>query len=173
VFSDPFCLTISDRVVQDEERFWTIGRLENLVILWLSMLTGTTTVKKSRGSSQPEKQLPGSEDSMNKLTSRQRQKELNGLAALPDRRINTSEIPELTDEQLGRAVRGQMYRPIKKPVTMRLDADVIAWLKEDGRGYQTKANALLRKEMIRSSRDKKAPGRAEETPGQRPQRRRR
>jgi len=52
-------------------------------------------------------------------------------------------------------VRGRMYRPIKKPVTMRLDADVIAWLKEDGRGYQTKANALLRKEMVRADEQKK------------------
>ena len=47
-------------------------------------------------------------------------------------------------------VRGQMYRPIKKPVTMRLDADVIEWLKRDGPGYQTKATRLLRAEMLRS-----------------------
>lgn len=33
VFEDPFCLTIRDRTVHGEERFWTIGRLENLVIL--------------------------------------------------------------------------------------------------------------------------------------------
>lgn len=42
------------------------------------------------------------------------------------------------------------YRPLKKPVTMRLDADVIHWLKQEGPGYQTKANALLREAMIRS-----------------------
>ena len=40
--------------------------------------------------------------------------------------------------------RGEMYRPVKKPVTMRLDADVIHWLKSQGPGYQTKANRLLR-----------------------------
>jgi len=97
---------------------------------------------------------------MKKLTSRQRQKELKAIAAIPDDRIDTSEIPELTEEQLSRAVRGQMYRPIKKPVTMRLDADVIAWLKEDGRGYQTKANALLRKEMLRSYEQKKGSDRS-------------
>lgn len=33
VFRDPFCLTIADQVVGDEERFWTLGRLENLTIL--------------------------------------------------------------------------------------------------------------------------------------------
>jgi len=41
------------------------------------------------------------------------------------------------------------YRPLKKPVTLRLDADVIAWFKKDGRRYQTRINAALRKEMER------------------------
>jgi hypothetical protein len=41
---------------------------------------------------------------------------------------------------------------------MRLDMDVIEWLKREGRGYQTKANALLRREMLRSYHEKKAPG---------------
>jgi uncharacterized protein (DUF4415 family) len=97
---------------------------------------------------------------MKKLTSRQRRSELKAIAAIPDDRVDTSEIPELTEDQLGRAVWGQMYRPVKKPVTMRLDADVIAWLKADGRGYQTKANALLRKEMVRAYEEKKRPERA-------------
>ena len=39
------------------------------------------------------------------------------------------------------------YRPLKKPVTLRLDADVIAWFKTDGRRYQTRINAALRKVM--------------------------
>jgi uncharacterized protein (DUF4415 family) len=97
---------------------------------------------------------------MRKLTSRERQKELAALAAMPDDRIDTSEIPELSEEQLRQAVRGGMYRPVKRPVTMRLDADVIAWLKQGGRGYQTKANALLRREMIHAYRSRKGPGRA-------------
>ncbi len=41
------------------------------------------------------------------------------------------------------------YRPLKKPVTLRLDADVIAWFKKDGRRYQTRINAALRKVMER------------------------
>ena len=97
---------------------------------------------------------------MKKLTASQRNKELKAIAALRDDQIDTSDIPELTDEQLSRAVRGQMYRPIKKPVTMRLDMDVIEWLKREGPGYQTKANALLRQEMIRAYREKKTPSSA-------------
>jgi uncharacterized protein (DUF4415 family) len=43
----------------------------------------------------------------------------------------------------------EYYRPLKKPVTLRLDADVIAWFKKDGRRYQTRINAALRKVMER------------------------
>jgi uncharacterized protein (DUF4415 family) len=97
---------------------------------------------------------------MKKLTTRQRQRELKAIAALSDDRIDTSDIPALTEEQLRRAVRREMYRPLKKPVTMRLDVDVIDWLREGGPGYQTKANALLRREMVRAYRAKKKPKRA-------------
>lgn len=48
---------------------------------------------------------------------------------------------------------GKFYRPQKRPVTMRLDADVIEWLKGYGPGYQTKANMLLRHAM-RSTKSK-------------------
>ena len=41
-----------------------------------------------------------------------------------------------------------MYRPVKKPVTLRLDADVLAWFQQGGRGYQTRINRALRKVMV-------------------------
>jgi uncharacterized protein (DUF4415 family) len=47
----------------------------------------------------------------------------------------------------------EFYRPIKKPVTLRLDADVIAWFKKDGRRYQTRINSALRKVMEREMGD--------------------
>lgn len=40
-----------------------------------------------------------------------------------------------------------MYKPVKKPVTLRLDADILAWFQRDGRGYQTRINTALRKVM--------------------------
>jgi len=46
----------------------------------------------------------------------------------------------------------EMYRPIKKPVTLRLDADVIAWFKAQGRGYQTRINRALRAVMMGEKR---------------------
>jgi len=42
----------------------------------------------------------------------------------------------------------ELYKPIKKPVTLRLDADVLAWFRKQGRGYQTRINRALRKVMI-------------------------
>jgi uncharacterized protein (DUF4415 family) len=44
------------------------------------------------------------------------------------------------------------YKPLKKPVTLRLDADVLAWFKKDGRRYQTRINQALRKVMERELR---------------------
>jgi uncharacterized protein (DUF4415 family) len=74
--------------------------------------------------------------------------QLKALANRPDSEIDLSDIPELTDEQWKNAVRGQFYRPIKKQVTARLDADVLDWLKKQGKGYQSRMNAILRREML-------------------------
>jgi uncharacterized protein (DUF4415 family) len=71
--------------------------------------------------------------------------EIKALQRLPDERIDTSDIPEITD--WSQAVVGKFYRPLKKPVTIRLDADVIAWFQATGPGYQTRINALLRAAM--------------------------
>lgn len=91
---------------------------------------------------------------MRKLTAKERAEQTKRLLEMRDDQIDLSDIPEITPEQFKGAVRGMFYRPIKKPVTMRLDSDVIAWLKQEGRGYQTKANALLRQEMLRTLRRK-------------------
>ena len=74
--------------------------------------------------------------------------QLAELRALESRRIDTSDIPELLPGALKGAVRGRLYRPVKQAVSLRLDADVIAWLKKDGQGYQTRANRLLRERML-------------------------
>lgn len=87
---------------------------------------------------------------MKKQTNKQRRRELQTIAALPDESIDTTDIPELNEEQMRQAIRGRMYRPVKKPVTIRLDADVIEWLKQQGPGYQTKANRILRMQMLRA-----------------------
>ena len=72
-------------------------------------------------------------------------KELAALARMPDDKIDLTDAPEVREWR--GAVVGKFYRPIKKPVTIRVDADVLAWLKRQGRGYQTRINKLLREAM--------------------------
>lgn len=73
--------------------------------------------------------------------------EIRALKRMKDREIDTTDIPPVLD--WSKAVVGKFYRPIKKPLTIRLDADVLDWLKGQGRGYQTRINALLRGSMER------------------------
>ena len=80
-------------------------------------------------------------------SSRWESSELTALRDQRDEDIDLSDIPELSDAS--RAVIGKFYRPINKPVTVRLDADVLGWLKSKGAGYQTRINALLRQAMER------------------------
>jgi uncharacterized protein (DUF4415 family) len=73
--------------------------------------------------------------------------DLRALAASPDTTIDTSDIP-LLDEDFWRSARpNPYYRPIKRQLTLRLDADIIAWLRAAGLGYQTRLNTLLREAM--------------------------
>ena len=74
---------------------------------------------------------------------------LKRLAEMPDSEIDTSDIPELTDEQWKNAVRGRFYRPVKQQITARLDSDVLHWLKSQGKGYQSRMNEILRREMLK------------------------
>lgn len=70
------------------------------------------------------------------------------LAEMPDEDIDYSDIPRTTDADWANAVRGFFYRPRKAQMTARLDADIIAWLKRGGKGYQTRMNAILRQAML-------------------------
>ena len=83
----------------------------------------------------------------NRLTPAQ-QAEIDTLAALSDDQIDTRDIPEVRDWR--DAQRGLFFRPIKQQLTLRLDADVIAWFKRhtpNGEGYQTRINRALREYM--------------------------
>ena len=92
---------------------------------------------------------------MTTLTAKKR-KDLVRLAKMPDHRIDLSDIPEIKNLPSD-ALMGKFYRPRKTSVTIRLDADVLAWLKATGEGYQTRINSYLRQLMQRSARQ---PGKA-------------
>ena len=92
---------------------------------------------------------------MNRATSKrltaQQKADLAALESLPDSQIDTSDIPEAVNWP--DAQRGLFYRPVKKQITLRLDEDVVAWVKRNapgGRGYQTEINRALRQHVQRS-----------------------
>ncbi len=92
---------------------------------------------------------------MRKLT-KQQKRDIRAIAAKKDADIDFSDAPLILD--WSGAEIGKFHRPAKRPVTIRLDSDVIEWLKADGRGYQTKANGLLRHAMLYFARKESRAG---------------
>jgi uncharacterized protein (DUF4415 family) len=77
-----------------------------------------------------------------------RKRKLAQLAERPDAEIDFSDIPPLKDSFWKNAVRNPFYRPVKQQLTVRIHADVVAWLRHQGRGYQTRLNSVLREAML-------------------------
>ncbi len=83
------------------------------------------------------------------LSKPQLEKELNDLAKMPESEISYEDAPQLSPDKWAKAKVGIFYRPIKAPVTVRLDMDVLAWVKgtaKDGK-YQPRINQILRDAM--------------------------
>jgi uncharacterized protein (DUF4415 family) len=113
--------------------------------------------------SRPERPIGKKSDAMSKkfvkravdladlpsLTRRQKA-DLAALATRPDSEINLSDIPPLTEDFWKNAVRGKYYKPTKTSTTVRIDSDVLAWLRAQGKGYQSRINAILRRKMLES-----------------------
>ncbi|MCL1960705.1 MAG: BrnA antitoxin family protein [Desulfovibrionaceae bacterium] len=85
------------------------------------------------------------------LTDAQRA-EIKALSDMPDSEIDYSGIPPLSDAFWKNAVRNPFYKPTKTMTTVRVDSDVLAWLKSQGKGYHTRINAILRAAMLRAIR---------------------
>jgi len=77
-----------------------------------------------------------------------RKRKLAQLVAQPNSKIDLSDIPELNENFWKNAVRNPFYRPVKQQLTVRLDTDVVAWLRQQGKGYQTRLNQVLREVML-------------------------
>jgi len=70
---------------------------------------------------------------------------------MDDKDIDTSDIPELDEAFFQQA---ELRVPAKQAVTIRLDSDVLAWFKDQGAGYQTRINQLLRQYMQAQQRQR-------------------
>jgi uncharacterized protein (DUF4415 family) len=84
-----------------------------------------------------------------KPTSNTSQTDWARLDGMKDAEIDFSDTPEITPEMFAKAVvkHGLKPDPTKKLLTLRVDDDVLAWFKSQGRGYQTRINTLLRAYM--------------------------
>ncbi len=76
------------------------------------------------------------------------QRELAALRGQPESNIDFSDIPESTSSDWKNSARAMFYRPVKQQLTVRIDADVVEWLKSQGSGYQTRLNQILRGAML-------------------------
>jgi uncharacterized DUF497 family protein len=149
VFNDPQHLSVQDRFVEGEERWQTLGMVAGLVVIVAHVWEeedGEEVIRliSARKATARERRI------MRKIKSAQAD-EIHALRRTSEREIDTTDIPPAAD--WSKAVVGKFYRPIKKPLTIRLDADVLHWLKGQGRGYQTRINAILRNVMERPSSD--------------------
>jgi uncharacterized protein (DUF4415 family) len=124
VFSDPRHISIQDRFFENEERWQTLGAADGIAI----RPTGVRDRYMSKAS--------------------ERKNELKKLAAKPDKAINKTDILSIDEnEWRKRGQVGRFYRPIKKAVTIRLDADVLEWFKSHNAKYQKAVNQVLRAYM--------------------------
>ena len=76
------------------------------------------------------------------------QDEIAALAKIPDDQIDTNDIAPLGESFWNGALHNPFYKPTKQVTTVRIDADVLLWLKSTGEGYQTRINAILRDAMM-------------------------
>ena len=81
---------------------------------------------------------------------KKRKAELKALAEMPDSEIDYSDIPPTDDAFWKNAVANPFYKPTKTHASVRIDSDVLVWLKSQGKGYQTRLNTILREAMLRA-----------------------
>lgn len=74
------------------------------------------------------------------------EEQMANLKQKSDDEIDFSDIPEILD--WSNVVRGKFYRPLKEQVSIRLDADVLAWFRNKEEKYQTAINSVLREYML-------------------------
>lgn len=91
-------------------------------------------MKNAKSDRESQSRLSKGKTSSRRRPSRRPRRKSQGLSGLTQENLQSMKI-------------GDLYRPLKKPVTLRLDADVLAWFKKDGKRYQTRINQALRKVM--------------------------
>jgi uncharacterized DUF497 family protein len=157
VFEDRFAIAQLDRS-SFEERWQTIGLVRSAIVVVSHTLPAEGSpdelavgrIISARGATPKGEHMKKANSK--KLTSAQIA-DLDALAKMPDSEIDFSDIPEIKD--FTGFKRGLFYRPVKKQMTLRLDADILEWFKRSaakGAGYQTAINAALRQHVAKAAK---------------------
>jgi uncharacterized protein (DUF4415 family) len=128
---------LDERFEYDEHRYVTLGLLKGIVLA----VAHTETDEQLAMSKRPTSKKSGGD--------------LGRLSVMKDSEVDTSDLPEISPRQFARAVvrRGLKPVPAKAQLTIRVDRDVLAWFRKQGRGYQTRISTLLRAYMEAHKRD--------------------
>lgn len=149
IFEDPLHVTRLERIEGYEQRYQTIGQVGGLLLILVAHTWTELDSGKSISVLSQQDELPRSREASMSKISDDIKKELAALSNKSEGDIDFSDIPKTTSDNWKGATRGQFYRPIKKQLTVRLDADILEWLKSQGKGYQSRLNGILRDAMIR------------------------
>jgi len=79
--------------------------------------------------------------------------QMSQLRALEGREPDTKDIPEAPAENWKNAKRGTFWKARKEAISLRVDMDVLDWLRSQGPGYQTTINRILRERMETERRE--------------------
>ena len=162
-FDDPFAVSVQDRIQGGEYRWQTIGMAGGCLLLLVAHTVrddedGSLSASSRRDA--PSRKKGGvmsmvryRQGELPQLTEK-RKAELRALAEKPDSEIDYSDIPPLDEAFWARAVPNPFFKPVKTHASVRIDSDVLAWLKSQGKGYQTRMNTILREAMLRSLHQK-------------------
>ena len=154
--------TYDDRENYGEDRWKTVGLVEDQWLAAVYTLRGnheeTIRIISARRAMKAKKErivnFELDPNNPSPLTVEQ-QAELDALTKQPDASINYADIPKITGTEEWRlAIHSPFHKPVKQQLTARIDADVLAWLKSKGRGYQSRMNAILRNAMFDELRRK-------------------
>ena len=119
---------------------------------WFMCIERQSMAKKSSVSFRPKKRVTvKAEDILHKPLTKQQRETLARLAKKPDSKIDYSDIPPLTDEQLAEMVPFRL-RSKTSLLSFRIQNDVLAWLRSKGPGHLSRINAILANVMEAESR---------------------
>ncbi len=122
-----------------------VGSNDGVVVLLVVHAVKEKMANKKSAQSRQEKRVPADVLFTTPLGDKQR-REVKKLATMPDSQIDYSDATERQAAPPEIHI-GRFYRPIKQLVSIRVDADVLAWFRGRGKRYQTYMNEVLRREM--------------------------